>query len=129
MSSQTLTVVMVLLFIHWVSDFLTQTDWQANNKSKSWKALLTHTGIYTITMGIGINICEASDLFNPKYWYSILIFIGVMFISHTIIDYKSSRVTSKLYEEGDIRSFFDIIGLDQYAHYFTIFVSYSLLYI
>lgn len=128
MSQRILIVVMILLFFHWVGDFLTQTDWQANNKSKSWKALLAHTGVYTVTIGIFIKMCEVSDLFMPIYWYSNLIFMVVLFITHTIIDYKSSRITSKLYEDGNIRNFFNMIGLDQYLHYLAIFASYSLLY-
>lgn len=39
MSTQTLIIVLVLLFIHWIADFLTQNDWQATNKSKSWVSI------------------------------------------------------------------------------------------
>lgn len=79
-------------------------------------------------MAICINLCEMSKLFTSMYWYSFLIFVGILFVSHTIIDYSTSRITSKLYKENKIRSFFDVIGFDQYLHYLTIFIPYSLLY-
>lgn len=129
MSTQTLIIVLLLLLIHWIGDFLSQNDWQAINKSKSWLALLSHTGLYTITMGVFMNLFDFLGLFTHKYTYSILIFIVIMFTTHTIIDYTSSRITSKLYKKGNMRTFFDVIGFDQFMHYLTIFLAYKLLYI
>ena len=129
MSTQTLIIVLVLLFIHWIADFLTQNDWLATNKSKSWVALLCHTALYTITMGIFMNLFDFFGLFTHKYTYSILIFVAILFTTHTIIDYTSSRITSKLYKKGNMRTFFDVIGFDQFMHYLTIFLAYKLLYI
>lgn len=129
MSTQILIVIMILLFFHWVADFLFQTECQANNKSKSWKALLYHTSVYTLTMWIFTVMCVTNTLFTTKYRYSILIFVAALFVSHTIIDYVSSRVTSKLYKDENFRRFFDVIGFDQYLHYLCIFLSYSLLFV
>ena len=42
-----LSVVLSLCFLHWVADFVFQTDWMAQNKSKNNKPLLVHVGVYT----------------------------------------------------------------------------------
>jgi len=36
-----------ILLIHWVADFVLQTDKQAKGKSKNWNDLLSHTVSYT----------------------------------------------------------------------------------
>lgn len=128
MSNQIVLVIMALLTMHWFSDFLIQTDWQATNKSKSWKALLDHTIICAIVMTWFIIIGSAIGLFVPKFSYSSLLFGIIMFVSHTIIDYMTSRITSKLWEMKKIRPFFDVIGFDQLLHYATIFLTYNFLY-
>jgi len=121
-----LKIVLGILFIHWVCDFVLQTDWQAQNKSKRWDALLLHTGIYstafyasltifTFLMGVSIRI------------YSLLIFLGVTFICHTITDYFTSRVNSKLYANKQIHYFFVSVGFDQWLHYVQLFLTYYLL--
>jgi hypothetical protein len=35
-----LTEILVILFIHWLADFVLQTDKQAKGKSKNWSDLL-----------------------------------------------------------------------------------------
>lgn len=94
-----LIAVIVLLTIHFVADFLLQSRWMGNNKSKMWDALFAHTFVYSICfIGFG--------------WKFVLI----TFIFHTVIDAISSRATSALYENGEIGWFFSVIGFDQYLH-------------
>jgi hypothetical protein len=40
-----------LLAVHWVADFVLQTNWQARNKSKSNVALSRHVLVYTGCIG------------------------------------------------------------------------------
>jgi uncharacterized protein DUF3307 len=42
-----LKIVISILFIHFVADFIFQTDYMALNKSKNNLALVTHTIVYT----------------------------------------------------------------------------------
>jgi hypothetical protein len=41
----TLWIVTILL-VHFVADFVVQTRWQTENKSKDWGALVSHVGTY-----------------------------------------------------------------------------------
>lgn len=115
-------LIIYLLFIHWVSDFLLQNDWMATNKSKKISALLAHTFIYSTffvimfwlggLMGI-IPIVSLSVLFE---------LLLILFASHSLIDYLSSKTTTRLYANKRYRAFFDVIGFDQLMHYATIFM-------
>jgi hypothetical protein len=103
-----------ILFLHWVFDFILQSDKMAINKSKSWYWLLTHTIGYSfvafpIAIPLGIPIVSAA-LF---YWY--------LLITHTLIDGVTSRITSYLWKKEERHWFFVIVGFDQLLHYITIF--------
>jgi hypothetical protein len=102
-----------VLFGHAVADFKVQTDWQAKNKSKSNEALLRHIGTYALTLAS----------FCLPIWYlmngSVSTFLFYILINaslHFCTDFITSRMSSKYYAEGDHRSFWFIIGMDQLAH-------------
>lgn len=122
--------ILGILFIHWVADFVLQTDKQARGKSENWKDLLDHTKNYTMVWwAIGI-ILIVVNLFYPFFEYkawSLTMFIVITFICHTITDYYTSRINSRLWKEGKIHNFFVSIGFDQYLHYIQLFVTYYLI--
>jgi len=116
-------IVLFILFIHWVSDFLCQTDWMAQNKSKNWKALLVHTMVYsTIFMVIG----HFYGIFIENIWFGMQ-FGAITFICHTITDYFTSRLNSKLWKEQKVHWFFVSVGFDQLLHYTQLLLTYQLL--
>jgi len=43
-----------ILFIHWVADFLCQTDKMAINKSKDWCALVDHSMVYGFVLMMNV---------------------------------------------------------------------------
>ena len=43
-----LTEIFTILIVHFVADFIFQTDKQAKGKSKNWSDLLGHTSIYSL---------------------------------------------------------------------------------
>ena len=124
-------VVLAILFIHWVADFVLQTDKQAKNKSKSWKALLSHTFNYSL-MWYGIIVIFSvwgNHFGGPKIqdlgwspWMGL--FPVITFVCHTITDYFTSRLNSKLYGKGDIHNFFVSIGFDQWLHAVQLLLTY-----
>ena len=71
-----------ILFIHWVADFIFQSDYMAQNKSKDNKALLVHGFVYHI-----------------PFWLISPLYAIVNGIIHAIIDFVTSRITSKLYSK------------------------------
>jgi hypothetical protein len=124
--------ILGILFIHWFADFVLQTDKQAKGKSKNWTDLLMHTTTYSfIWFIIGIvYFFNNADFVNLGLYNDdlfarcVIIFPGITFIAHTITDYFTSRLNSKLWEQGKVHNFFVSIGFDQVLHYLQLFLTY-----
>ncbi|RUP42182.1 MAG: DUF3307 domain-containing protein [Acinetobacter sp.] len=126
--TQIVTIPLALMLSHWVADFLCQTDWMAQNKSKSWRALLLHTFTYSTVMSIlftGYTTLagfEFSLMLFFQFWF-------ITFISHTATDYVTSRWTSKLWQQQKVHWFFVVIGFDQLMHYTQLLLTFKWLYL
>lgn len=129
-----------IIIIHWFADFVLQTDKQAKGKSKNWSDLLSHTGVYSLVWLLvgGFIYLQQFRPYNPAYndmmnvywqhWIPRgLLFVLITFVCHTITDYFTSRLNSKLWAKGDVHNFFVSIGFDQVLHYVQLFLTYSLL--
>lgn len=119
MELKTILIVLYIIFIHWIADFVLQTDKQAKGKSKNWDDLLSHTFTYSI-------------MWFPAMMFfmggiNAFIFFIVTFICHTITDYFTSRLNVKLWSRGSIHNFFVSIGFDQILHYSQLLFTYYLL--
>lgn len=136
----TLTEVFSILIIHWIADFVLQTDKQAKGKSKNWRDLLSHTSIYSLVwllIGFGIflnGFKPYNQIHNTQmndYWNHYiplgLLFVLITFICHTITDYFTSRLNNKLWVKGQTHNFFVSVGFDQILHYIQLFLTYYLL--
>lgn len=115
----TLFIVLFILFVHWFSDFVLQTDWQAQNKSKAWIPLLSHTGIYSLCWIPFCFIVFGNNLLAN------LTFVLITFVAHTITDYFTSRLNSYLWREKKVHYFFVSIGFDQLLHYAQLLLTYQ----
>lgn len=112
---------MPLLFIHWVGDFVLQSDWMAKNKSKNILALSSHVFVYTTYLFI-----TSLLLFNDyKAWVIFTLINGGL---HFIIDFVTSIITSYYWSKGDTHNFFVMVGFDQYIHTSCLLISFYWLY-
>lgn len=122
--------IFTIIVIHWLADFVLQTDSQAKGKSKNWSDLLSHTMNYTTVWGFVGTTLIVINLFYPFFEYkswSLTLFVLITFIAHTITDYFTSRLNSKLWTEGKTHLFFVSIGFDQILHYVQLFLTYWIL--
>ena len=113
--------ILYLLLIHWVADFLFQTEKMATNKYRDNKALLRHTLTYTGVMMLGLTF-----LLNFSI-SSIFLFGFITFVVHTIQDYFISKMTHTRFQRLEYNGpngAFTIIGLDQWVHFVQLFVTY-----
>lgn len=116
---EAIVTILTILFLHWFADFVLQTDWQAQNKSKSNKALTAHVFYYSMVWFI------ASVLFASHYdnrW--MLVFSAITFVCHWVTDYFTSRLNSKLWNEKRVHAFFVSVGFDQFLHYSQLLITY-----
>lgn len=113
-------MIYLLIFTHWIADFVCQTDDMAKNKSHSNEWLGKHVLVYSLVLSPFAIF--AGFTIAGKYWISFVIING---IAHFIIDYFTSRLSSKLWKEGRVHDFFVVIGFDQALHLTTLIATYN----
>jgi len=118
----------MILVIHWVADFVLQSDKMAKEKSTSFNTLIFHTAVYstvwlTVLMFLGI----ITNVFTIPYFVFAIKFSFITFLAHTAIDYYTSRVHTVLWKETKVHEFFTSIGFDQLLHYVQLFLTFELL--
>lgn len=117
-------VFLFIMLVHWFSDFVLQTRHMATRKSEDNYYLWLHVSIYSV-----------STIF---FWFLLLLFTSTdinfidMFISfvlilstHWVTDYFTSRLSSRFYKKEDYYNFFNVIGIDQWLHYLTLFLIFE----
>lgn len=131
MTIQILITILLIPFIHWIADFVLQSDKQARNKNKSWFYLIEHTLTYSIVWLVisflwflcHLKVGVSNDILVLK----CLSFWIITFICHTLTDYFTSRLNARLWEQGKVHNFFVSVGFDQFLHYAQLFITYYLL--
>jgi hypothetical protein len=120
----TLIEIFIILMVHYLADFVAQTDEQAKGKSKNWNDLLSHTFQYSLHwLAAGLILFLISP-FDMKIIPNTIVFFFITFMCHTTTDYFTSRLNSKLWSEGKVHLFFVSIGFDQILHYMQLFLTY-----
>ena len=135
-----MTIAFVLITIHYIADFMFQTENQALGKSKNIIYLLKHTLTYTAVFFIAFSLwCTFQNHIGhiaPSdigWTLKIFLFFPIIFVTHTIIDYFTSKIVSRKFEKKEFYTglpnlgAFSIIGLDQLLHYTTLFLTYYIL--
>jgi hypothetical protein len=106
----------MLLAVHWFADFVLQTHWQAQNKSKNFLALFSHVVFYTLILMI------ASLVIFGATW-PVYFFVLTNGALHLATDAVTSRITSRFYAKQDWHNFFVMVGFDQLIHQVTLAVT------
>ena len=110
--------ILFILIVHWLSDFVLQTDYQARNKCNNLKALFAHTALYSLAW-----VSLWPFLGKDALW-----FIGITFIAHTVTDFFTSKLNAKLRVDKKERKFFISMGFDQFLHHAQLILTYEYLY-
>lgn len=122
-----LVEIFLILFTHWVADFVFQAEEWATNKNKSVKVLLKHTTVYSLIWFLPVAIGNLSLI-------GTTLFVLITFIAHTITDYFTSKIVSRMFAQKKFgtnipnRGAFTVIGFDQFLHYAQLFVTYKLIF-
>lgn len=101
---QLTTLVTLIVFFHFIGDFILQSDRIAINKSTNIEVL----GEHVIWYGMSFLLLG-------------LRFVIITIILHFMVDYVTSKVTSYLWKKGERHWFFVTIGFDQLLHMVCLF--------
>jgi uncharacterized protein DUF3307 len=105
-----MNILILLVWMHFVCDFILQNDKMALNKGKSNKWLTIHIAAYStpfLIFGWRFTLANA--------------------VAHWCTDYVSSRITTKLWLAEKRHWFFVIIGADQALHMTVLVITIPLL--
>lgn len=115
-------ILILLLFMHFFSDFVCQSREQAERKSSSILALLVHC--YEYTCWIGVTTIAISGIFKEIgvdvfgiLWYTIS--LGY---THLCIDFCTSKFNKWAYKNKHDKLFWTGIGFDQWLHQICIII-------
>ena len=97
---------LTIIWMHFIADFLFQTDKMAINKSTSNKWLAIH-------------ICAYTPIFFLIGWKFALL----NGLCHFVTDYFTSKATSYLWKKEKRHWFFTVIGFDQAIHMTTLYLT------
>jgi hypothetical protein len=118
----TLIQILTILLIHWIADFILQTDYQAKNKSVSNLVLsmhcITYTMCTTILWFIMIRELTITDV--------ISVILPIFFL-HWATDWGTSRIVRVLFAKQDYHWGFVVIGFDQLLHFAQLFYLFELI--
>lgn len=98
---------LAIIWLHFLGDFVLQSDMMAKEKSTSCKWLTIHILHYALPFLL---------VFGWKYTL-------INSLAHWVVDYFTSRMTSKAWAEKKVHKFFVIIGFDQAIHMTTLLLT------
>ncbi len=115
-------ILLTIFSVHFLADFVFQSSKMATGKSKSIKWLSIHVGVYGLVSLISAFIIgfELKDISVGLVWWGIN--VGL----HFIVDFFTSKLTSKFWEQKNMRLFFVMIGFDQLLHNVCLITTYIL---
>lgn len=93
----TLTEILIIITLHFISDFVLQDEQEALGKSRSIKSLLTHTIDYSLFFSGSLLCIQFMMGIEPSY--GVLYFLIITFIFHTITDYFTSKWVGKRFKQ------------------------------
>lgn len=131
----TFDVIIILLIAHWLGDFVMQKEEWARGKHNSFTDLISHTLHYALTMYVILLVFHLFKYGNEIQFISLLYFWFITLVTHTIVDFFTSKITHKYsskmewYFSKKTLGFFPTIGLDQTIHYIILFYTYQILFL
>lgn len=117
---------LLLIYAHYVADFICQTHAMAIGKSKSNLWLSLHVITYMaaiffpaalIFWSAGLFHTAGLALVSTVTWSMIIYWVLINGALHWVTDYFTSRWSSKYFSVQDYHNGFNVVGLDQCIHY------------
>jgi len=115
-------LILYIMFAHWLADFVCQTSWMANNKSKNVFALFSHAAVYTGVL-LYMLLMLAVHIDQQECIECILKFGLLNGFAHFCIDGVTAPINKYLWSKNWTHKFFCMIGFDQFIHFVFLYVT------
>jgi hypothetical protein len=109
----------LVLTAHFVGDFICQSDWMAQGKSKRLLPLAVHVLVYAVVLLIAVSLVQYRGLMPAGLWT----WVAVNAAAHFATDFVTSRINSRLWQAKEVHWFFVGVGADQLMHQVTLLVT------
>ena len=120
--------ILYIMFLHFLGDFVFQTDKMAQGKAHSLKWLLFHILTYGSILLIGLGTHSYySIMYFPEVLSGILAYVASNVGLHMLIDFFTSKITSYYWAKKKTHEFFVVIGLDQFLHFLCLYLTLGVL--
>lgn len=110
----TIMTLLLMLWAHFIGDFILQSDKMALSKSSSNKWLSLHVLIYILPFVVVL-----------WTWNFVWVYVLTNAVLHFVVDYITSRAASRLWKADKRHWFFVVIGLDQVLHLNILLVTFA----
>lgn len=107
-----LLLIVYIFFLHFIGDFVLQRHNDAVNKWHSLSALTNHVIMYGCVLILGL---LGVAFLNLQVWL-VFLYIALQVSSHWVIDFFTSKLSHRLWEQKRVHDFFVVIGFDQLLH-------------
>lgn len=123
----TLTLVVFLLFVHWVGDYVLQTRKQGNTKHTDILQLFYHVQTYSLFLIAMLFVGNLTNFMGQLNPLNILIYGTMNFLLHFTTDFFTSRAVKRLWENKQEYQTFVVMGLDQFIHVISLLATLQFL--
>lgn len=115
-------ILLFILVIHYLGDFILQSDKQAKNKYKGELDMFSHVSTYSFVW-----LLFTYFMFNDiekSFQFAIM-----TFVAHFLTDLFTSNLTKYYADKKDYHNMFVVIGFDQILHYIQLYICIDFLFI
>ena len=131
-----LLIISVVLFGHWISDFVLQKNKRKPIRNKKLldrvenllKYLLPHTLYYSLILTGLVTMLYFFNVFGTQYWWTSILFFYITFITHFVTDFTITLINSDYLSKNKRHLYFLTIGFDQMIHYILLFWTINYIY-
>jgi hypothetical protein len=129
-------LIMIVLFVHYLADFVFQTGEMAMNKSSSLYWLTIHGLEYTLVFSLGMVAVWMLPNIGPTTCnWRVPVVVGVVAFSllngllHWSIDLVTSKINAHYWSTQQVSNFWRGIGFDQWCHMTSMLVTYYWIFV
>lgn len=120
-----LKTIFIILIVHYIADFIMQTEIMASKKSKNIYWLGTHCFIYGVGIFFLLFLRNILSFIVISSYFYLFLFALWNAIFHFLIDFTTSKIETYFYLKKMNRAFFNVIGIDQLAHVIILLITFN----